>query len=217
MQMLGIPTPIRKTETSTVVTGRRAFLGAGLAGAFLVSLPKGAFAALDNAQATALITQAVNDVNTAIASGNTGAALYAQFEAIFNKYADVPTIARSALGPAARQASPAQLTAFTSAFRGYLARKYGQRFREFKGAKFQVQSARQVKTFYEVASTALLPGQQPFQVQWQVSDRSGKNLFFNIIVEGVNMLASERTEIGAMLDQQKGSIDGLIRALNSAG
>ncbi|HEY0274727.1 MAG TPA: ABC transporter substrate-binding protein [Paenirhodobacter sp.] len=213
MQILGTPTLIPQTEART---GRRAFIGAGLAGAFLVTLPKGAFAALDDSQATALITQAVNDVNAAIASGQTGTGLFKQFEAIFNKYADVPTIARSALGPAARQASPAQMSAFTTAFRGYLARKYGQRFREFKGAQFEVQGARQVKTFYEVASVAHLPGQQPFQVQWQVSDKSGKNLFFNIIVEGVNMLASERTEIGAMLDQQKGSIDGLIAALNSA-
>ena len=31
------------------------------------------------------------------------------------------------------------------------------------------------------------------------------------------MLASERTEIGAMLDQQKGDIDALIAALKTAG
>ncbi|MFT3690749.1 MlaC/ttg2D family ABC transporter substrate-binding protein [Paenirhodobacter sp.] len=196
---------------------RRALMVSALAGAALVAVPRGAFAALDTAQASALITRAVNDVNAAIASGQTGPKLYARFETIFNTYADVPTIARSALGSAARQASPAQLNAFTAAYRSYLARKYGKRFNEFRGAKFQVQNARQVKTFYEVATTAILPGQKPFQVQWQVSDKSGKNLFFNIIVEGVNMLASERTEIGAMLDQQKGSIDGLIQALNSAG
>lgn len=214
MQMHGTPTPTLKTDLRA---GRRAFLAAGLAGVVTLAMPRGAMAALDTNQASALISQAVNDVNAAIASGQTGPALYQRFEALFNKYADVPTIARSALGPAARQASPAQLNAFTTAFRGYIARKYGQRFNEFKGAKFEVQGARQVKTFYEVATTAHLPGQRPFQVQWQVSDRSGKNLFFNIIVEGVNMLASERTEIGAMLDQQKGNIDGLINALKAAG
>lgn len=212
MPMPGTPMPTRNNDLS-----RRALMVSALAGATLVAMPRGAFAALDNAQASALITRAVGDVNAAIASGQTGPKLYAQFEAIFNKYADVPTIARSALGSAARQASPAQLSSFTSAFRSYISRKYGKRFNEFRGAQFEVQGARQVKTFYEVATTAHLPGQQPFQVQWQVSDRSGKNLFFNIIVEGVNMLASERTEIGAMLDQQKGDIDALIKALGTAG
>jgi phospholipid transport system substrate-binding protein len=49
-----------------------------------------------------------------------------------------------------------------------------------------------------------------------VSDKSGKNLFFNIIIEGVNMLASERTEVGAMLDKRKGNIDALITDLKTA-
>ena len=48
------------------------------------------------------------------------------------------------------------------------------------------------------------------------SDKSGKNLFFNIIIEGVNMLASERTEVGAMLDKRKGNLDALIQDLKSA-
>jgi phospholipid transport system substrate-binding protein len=49
-----------------------------------------------------------------------------------------------------------------------------------------------------------------------VGDKSGRNLFFNIIIEGVNMLASERTEIGAILDQNGGDIEKLIDALNAA-
>ena len=55
-----------------------------------------------------------------------------------------------------------------------------------------------------------LQGEAPFDVRWHVSDKSGKNLFFNIIIEGINLLASERTEIGAMLDNRGGDIDGLI-------
>ena len=47
-------------------------------------------------------------------------------------------------------------------------------------------------------------------------DRGGKSLFFNLIIEGVNMLAAERTEIGAMLDQAGGSIPGLTKTLKSA-
>ncbi|MCE8470313.1 ABC transporter substrate-binding protein, partial [Rhodovulum sulfidophilum] len=50
-----------------------------------------------------------------------------------------------------------------------------------------------------------------------VSDRSGKDKFFNIFIEGVNMLASERTEIGAMLDKRRGDIGALTRDLRSAG
>jgi len=41
-------------------------------------------------------------------------------------------------------------------------------------------------------------------------------LFFNIIIEGINMLASERTEVGALLDANGGDMTKLIAALKSA-
>jgi phospholipid transport system substrate-binding protein len=139
--------------------------------------------------------------------------MFPKFENLFVKYADVPTIARSALGVAARGASDKQMKAFTKAFQGYISRKYGRRFREFIGGKIEVNDARAVKSYYEVISTAYLKGESPFEVRWHVSDKAGKSLFFNIIIEGVNMLASERTEIGAMLDKRKGDIDALIADL----
>ncbi len=202
--------------TKTFCRNRRQILGLGAAGLAAAMVPGSAYA-LTDAQARSLIQKAVNEVNAAIASGRTGPALYAMFERIFARYADVNVIARSALGVAARQASPAQLAAFTKAFQGYLSRKYGKRFREFQGAKFQIQGARPIKTFYEVKTLATLPGQAPFEVLWQVSDRSGSDKFFNLIVEGVNMLASERAEIGAMLDRRRGNINAMIEDLKRAG
>lgn len=195
---------------------RRRFGALLAAGAALIALPRAAFA-LSDAEARRLINTALGDVNAAIASGKQGAALYADFDRIFVRYADVPVIAQSALGVAARGASPAQMKAFTTAFRGYISRKYGRRFREFEGSRFEVTGARQVKSFYEVKSIAYMKAEAPFEVLWHVSDKSGKHLFFNIIIEGVNMLASERTEIGAMLDRRRGNIDLLIEDLKKAG
>ena len=108
------------------------------------------------------------------------------------------------------------MKAFTKAFQVYISRKYGRRFREFIGGKIEVNDARPVKSYFEVISTAYLKGESPFEVRWHVSDKSGHDLFFNIIIEGVNMLASERTEIGAMLDKRKGNIDALIADLHNA-
>jgi phospholipid transport system substrate-binding protein len=142
--------------------------------------------------------------------------MFADFADIFARYADVPTIARSALGVASRSASDAQMSAFTKAYQGYISRKYGRRFREFIGGKIEVVDARPVKSYFEVISVAHLQGEAPFDLRWHVSDKSGKNLFFNIIIEGVNMLASERTEIGSLLDRQGGNLDALIEELRTA-
>ena len=194
---------------------RRQVLGLGLAGLVAASLPRAALA-LDVGQARGLIDDVVGEINRVISSGGSEAAMLGQFEALFVRYADVPVIARSVLGPAGRQASPAQMQAFTKAFQGYISRKYGRRFREFIGGRIEVADARAVKSYYEVITTDFLRGEAPFEVRFQVSDKSGRLLFFNIIIEGVNMLASERTEIGAMLDRQGGNLDALISELQTA-
>ena len=108
------------------------------------------------------------------------------------------------------------MRAFTKAFQIYISRKYGRRFREFIGGRIEVTDAHPLKSYFEVISTAHLKGEAPFEVRWHVSDKAGKSLFFNIIIEGVNMLASERTEIGAMLDKRKGDIDALIADLQNS-
>lgn len=194
---------------------RRGFTSVALAASAAFALPLPAAAELDVATARALIDKAVADVNTIISSGRSETQMFGDFEKLFVKYADVPVIARSALGVAARSASPAQMTAFTKAYQGYLSRKYGRRFREFIGGKIEVTDAKPIKSYYEVISTATLKGEAPFDLRWHVSDKSGRNLFFNIIIEGVNMLASERTEIGAMLDQAGGDVDKLIAKLKT--
>ena len=193
---------------------RRRFAAGFALGSIALALPL-PLRALTVDEARGLVDRVVGDINKVINSGKSEAAMYGDFERIFTKYADVPVIARSALGVAARSASKAQMSAFTKAYQGYLSRKYGKRFREFIGGKIEVTGAQPIKSYYEVISVATLQGEAPFEVRWQVSDKSGKNLFFNIIIEGVNMLASERTEIGAMLDKRTGDLDRLIADLPS--
>ncbi|MDO5642896.1 MAG: ABC transporter substrate-binding protein [Paracoccus sp. (in: a-proteobacteria)] len=202
------------TTTLTIHPDRRGFLGL-LAGAMaFYAMPA---RALTPDQASALVRQSLNEVYAVINSGKPPAQLYRDFEAIFARYADVDVIARSALGPAARQISAQQFAAYRQAFQGYIGRKYGARFREFIGSKIEVTGARQVKSYIAVTSVAHLNGRAPMVMEWHVSDRSGQNKYFNIIIEGVNMLASERTEIAAKLAANRGDVAALTAALQRQG
>lgn len=193
---------------------RRTFLLASGAALSLAALPRQA-AALSISQAERLVSGLVGDVNAVIATNPTEARMIREFEGIFDRYSDVPTIARYCLGVDARRASAAQMRAYTVAFRVYIARKYGRRFREFIGGQVQVVGARPVKNWIEVETTVLLRGRSPIRMDWHVSDRSGRPAFFNFIIEGVNMLLAEREEIGAMLDRRRGNIDALIADMQS--
>ena len=207
-------TEMGKSHSTSLHLSRRAF-GAGLVagtGFLAFALP---VRALTVDQAKSLIDHAIGEVNTTINSGQTEQQMFGDFARIFATYADVPTIARSALGTASKAATAAQMATFTAVYQGYISRKYGRRFREFIGGKIEVTDAKPYKSYYEVISTATLQGEAPFDLRWWVGDKSGKLLFFNIIIEGVNMLASERTEVGSILDQNGGDIDKLIAALNA--
>ncbi|WP_420585750.1 ABC transporter substrate-binding protein [Ruegeria sp.] len=187
---------------------RRSFIATGLAGAMMTALP--AFAQTE-ASAKALVVSVVDDINRVIASGKSENAMLRDFEKIFVQYADVPIMARYVLGADGRSASPSQLRQFTDAFQGYIANKYGRRFREFIGGEVTVRNARKIKAGYEVRTSVKLKGSSPFEVTFLVSDKSGREKFFNMFIEGVNMLLTERTEVGAMLDARGGDLNRLIK------
>ncbi|MDJ0826267.1 MAG: ABC transporter substrate-binding protein [Rhodobacter sp.] len=195
---------------------RRVLLG-GLTGvAAALALPLPAFA-LTNSSAEALIDKVVADINRIINSGKSEAAMIRDFKGIFDRYGDNSYIAAYAMGVDGRRASRAQKRAFSDAFGAYISRKYGKRFREFIGGKIDVRGVQKVKTWFEVDTVVRLRGQAPFRVVFYVSDRTGKDLFFNMFIEGVNLLLSERQEIGAMLDRRRGNIDAMIADLRKAG
>ena len=193
---------------------RRAALGL-LAGGGLATLAGPALALSPDA-ARATIVTAVDEVYGVINSGAPEAEMLDRFTTIFARHADVDAIARSALGPSARDADAAAFAAYRAAFEGYIGRKYGRRFREFIGGRIEVGGAKPLKSFVAVESTAFLQGQSPFMVEWHVSDRSGAPRFFNLIIEGVNMLATERAEVVALLARRNGDIAGLAADLAAA-
>lgn len=195
---------------------RRSFVTTVCAGLTALALPLPALA-LTEARAASLVNEVVTEINRVIASGKSESAMIRDFEKLFVRYGDVPIMARYALGSDARTATPAQLRSFTQAFQGYISRKYGKRFREFIGGEVTVKTARKIKAGYEVKTSVKLQGQAPFDVTFLVSDKSGKDKFFNMFIEGVNLLLTERTEIGSMLDRRKGDLNALIRDLASAG
>jgi phospholipid transport system substrate-binding protein len=167
--------------------------------------------------AAALVNAVMADVMGVIGSGRSEAAMVREFERIFAAYADVPIIAQSVIGPPWRSASAADRRAFTEAFQGYMARKYGRQFRDFVGGQIVITGARPVRSFVEVATTARVPGQAPYDVSWLVSDGSGRTRFFNIIIAGVNLMVTERSAVGAMLDARGGDLGRLAADMRAMG
>ncbi|WP_425040263.1 MlaC/ttg2D family ABC transporter substrate-binding protein [Primorskyibacter sp. S187A] len=173
--------------------------------------------ALNESSAKRLVNGLVGEINRVIASGKSANAMYSDFERILGRYGDMATIAQSTLGADGRNAPAATKRAYKKALQGYIARKYGKRFREFIGGEIEVRGVKRVKRYYEVNAVAKLRGQSPFALDFMVSDRSGKELFFDMKIEGVSLLLTERREIGALLDRKRGDIAALTADLKKMG
>lgn len=182
---------------------------------FAFVAPQSAFA-LTAQDAQSLVTQATQEINSFLKKGTPKAVRAAAFERVLKRYADLPVIARSALGPRARSASPAQIAAFEKAYTPYLSAKYVSYLADLEDTTVDIVGVRPIKSYYEVTSIVRRPGQRPLEMLWHISDKSGQNRFFNIILEGVNMLASERREIGARLEKSRDDISAMTKGLESA-
>ena len=168
---------------------------------------------LERLSAERLIKNISEKVNGVISSSSSQEEVIIELEEIFKKYADTDIMSLTSLGPARRRASEVQLDNFKSAFQRYFLNKYARRFRELQDGEISILSSRSVRSIVEVKTRIRLIDWAPFEVVWLVSDRSGEIKIFNIIIDGINLLSSERTEIGVMLENRNGDIDLLSRDL----
>ena len=135
-----------------------------------------------------------------------------ELEKLFQKYVDIPIIARAVLGKSWREANADQRTLFVNAFKNYVSNKYGRQFSEFKGTTLEVVKSRdtQTKAGVLVSTVVVIPGSTSLKVVWQVSDGSGSLKLIDLRVEGISMLSTERQEFRSKLKKFDGSLDDII-------
>ena len=135
-----------------------------------------------------------------------------ELEELFQKYVDIPIIARAVLGKSWREANDGQRTLFVNAFKNYVSNKYGRQFSEFKGTTLEVVKSRDTltKAGVLVSTVVVVPGNPSLKVVWQVSDGSGSLKLIDLRVEGISMLSTERQEFRSKLKKFDGSLDDII-------
>ena len=135
-----------------------------------------------------------------------------ELEKLFQKYVDIPIIARAVLGKSWRNANANQKAKFVNAFKNYVSIKYGRQFSEFRGTTLEIVKSRDTltKAGVLVSTVVVVPGSTSLKVVWQVSDGSGSLKLIDLRVEGISMLSTERQEFRSRLKKFNGSLDKLI-------
>ena len=194
---------------------RRSFLAATAAASAL------AFAAPASAStdaATQLVRSVVDQVIGLIQSPAPREQKVSQLRSIMESNVAIRDVAGFALGRYARGTSPQQRDRYVDAYSGFVARTYVDRFSEYGGQQIDIVGAKDVgsKGIY-VDSRTTFNGQF-VNIGWLVrQDRSGQLKINDIIVDGLSMLESQRSEFTQMLSGMGGDVDGFIDRLSTMG
>ena len=137
----------------------------------------------------------------------------ARFRQLLDNDFDLPEIGRFVLGAAGRTMSPAAQQEFLPLFRDYLVQAYTTRLGQYGGAPFQVTGARPNGGETIVTSQVVRQGGNPIEITWHVVNHGGRMLVSDVVVDGVSMKVTHRSEFASIIQRNGGQPDALLPAL----
>jgi phospholipid transport system substrate-binding protein len=138
----------------------------------------------------------------------------ARFRQLFSEDFDVPGIARFVLGRYWRLATEPQQREFVKVFADYIALAYSNRLAEYSGEALHVTGSKPAPDGSVVSSEILRPnGAPPAKVDWVLTPHDGAYKISDVVVEGVSMAVTQRSEFASVIQRNGGQVQGLITAL----
>lgn len=190
---------------------RRLFFVAVCLCAIGILLPSRPAAAADPA---AVVTSLGNEALKVLGKNVDPNLRVARFRQLFSADFDVPGIARFVLGRYWRVATPAQQQEFLKLFTDYIALAYSNRLAEYSGETLRVTGSRPAPDGELVSSQIVRAnGQPPAGVDWLLTSQNGAYKISDVIVEGVSMAVTQRSEFASVIQRNGGQVEGLITAL----
>jgi len=135
---------------------------------------------------------------------------------LLDQYFDLRTIGRFALGRNWRSADSKQQGEYMKLFRTMVIRTYAERFGEYTGESFEVTGYRELNKRDSLVHSKIVPtDRSPVTVDWRL--RAGKDdagyRVVDVIVEGVSMIQTQRSEFESLSSQNGGDFDAFLAAL----
>ncbi len=136
----------------------------------------------------------------------------ARVRTLLNKSFDFKKIGRFVLGRAWRRASSEQKAEYLKLFTEFVLRTYTSRLGGYSGQSFKVvKTAPLGKRDVLVTTEIGRPGAPPLLCGWRVRGSEGNYKILDVMVEGISMIATQRSEFAALV--RRNGVDGLIETL----
>jgi phospholipid transport system substrate-binding protein len=191
---------------------RRSLLPVALAllsGVAEVQLPAAA-----EADPAALITDLGNRALEVLGKNVSPRQREARFRQLFDQDFDVPAIAHFVLGRYWRTATRAEQQEFVRLFGAYTALAYSNRLAQYSGETLRVLGSRPELDGSIVSSEIVRTnGAPPAKVDWRLRSNDGTYKITDVIVDGISMAVTQRSEFASVIQRHGGEVEGLLTLL----
>jgi len=169
--------------------------------------------------ANKLVTQMMVDVESILAQDiNDDLARRENVSALFDRYFDLPTIAKFSAGPYWRAADAGQKTAYETAIRDVIIGTVVRNFDQLSGLKFTATDSQAKGTQLVLVNGTFTDNKQqqpPIVVGWRVitADNASPRIL-DVEIENISMLVTQKQENIAIIRKNEGKFSALIDAMN---
>jgi phospholipid transport system substrate-binding protein len=134
-------------------------------------------------------------------------------ELLINNF-DMKTIGRFVLGRYWRTATPEQKDEYFDLFEDMVIKTYSKRFSEYSGQKLVVTGSRDENGADKLVTSLVKGGGSDISVDWRVREKSdGSHKIVDVIVEGVSMSVTQRSDFSSVIQRGGGNIEALLQQL----
>jgi phospholipid transport system substrate-binding protein len=192
---------------------RRVFLAAGAAAVLLARRTAMAAIAPDDAK------KFIDGLGESAISSLTGSTLSpaeraTRFRAMMVAHFDMPAISKFSLGRYWKIATPEQQTEFQKLFEDLLVQSYAKAFAQYAGEKFKVTGAHGNDDGSTLVNSSVdRPNGDIIRLDWRVEDESGTPKITDLLVEGVSLRTTHRSDFASAIQSNGGTVAGLLDAL----
>jgi phospholipid transport system substrate-binding protein len=139
----------------------------------------------------------------------------AELKQVFEGNIAIDWVGRFVLGRHWRTATPEQQQAYLASYKSFIINSYVDRLKEYSGETFTIQQTRDLGDNQFILSMEIArPNvQAPVLVDYKVRDENGRYQVYDIVVEGVSLITTQRSEFDAVVSRK--GLDYLINQLSA--
>lgn len=138
-----------------------------------------------------------------------------KFDEALRNHFNMNRMGKLALGRYWRQLDESKREEYISAFNNFIKASYTIRFSEYPTASYQIVASKVLKGDDVLVATMIKSEKlnNPVRIDWRLSKKSGEFKVTDVIIEGVSMIVSQRSEFSSIIQKNGGNISALIDLL----